>query len=136
MSLTTEQLAELSIQFALSKKAEDVVRLDLRSLTNVTDFFIICTAFSNTHARSISEGIQRGLRKKYGDHVWHVEGEDNASWILLDYVDVVIHIFQKDERTFYSLERLWGDAERKEYTPADFNEAMVALPTKDNDESS
>ncbi len=131
LSLTAEEVANLATQFALSKKAEDIVTLDLRLLTTMADFFVICTGLSDTHIRSIAEGIRRGLRKKYGMHVWHVEGESRASWILLDYVDIVVHIFQQDARDFYALERLWGDASRKEFSELDFDEEAVLLLEND-----
>jgi len=135
LTLTADQIALYTAQFALSKKADQVTILDLRELTSVTDFFVICTALSDTHMQSIAEGIRRGMRKKYKNHVWHVEGEKNAKWILLDYVDVVVHIFKDEEREFYALERLWGDAPKRELTAADFDETLVSLtPTDETEE--
>jgi len=94
---------------ALEKKALDIHILDLRELTPITDFFVICHGESTTQVRAICDHIQEKLEDE-GLKVWHREGYDNASWILLDYVDVVIHVFLPETREFYSLERLWGDA--------------------------
>lgn len=99
------KLAELS----LSKKATDVKILDLRNLTTITDFFVICTGSSDTQVKAIADAVVDGS-KKLGERPWHKEGFTNRSWVLLDYVQVVVHVFLKDTRTFYSLEKLWGDA--------------------------
>ena len=83
--------------------------MDLRRLTNMTDFFVVCSADSETQAKAIADGVDEGLEKQ-GTRPWHREA-GSAHWILLDYVDVVLHVFHKRTRTFYSLEKLWGDAE-------------------------
>jgi ribosome-associated protein len=93
----------------LNKKAEDVKILDLRKLTTITDFFVICTAYSDTQVKAIADAVMDGA-KKLGEHVWHKEGMVLKSWVLLDFVDVVVHIFLKETRNFYGLEKLWGDA--------------------------
>lgn len=98
-------LAEL----ALTKKAEDIKILDLRKLTTVTDFFVICTAHSDPQVKAIADAVLMGS-KEIGEQVWHKEGMTQKSWVLLDFVDVVVHIFLRDTRTFYGLEKLWGDA--------------------------
>lgn len=98
-------LAELT----LSKKAEDVKILDLRKLTTISDFFVICTAYSDTQVKAIADTVIEGA-KKMDERVWHKEGMEQKSWVLLDFVDVVVHIFLKDTRKFYSLEKLWADA--------------------------
>lgn len=94
---------------ALEKKALDIQILDLRKLTTITDYFVICHGESTTQVRAICDHIQEKLEDE-GIKVWHREGYENASWVLLDYVDVVTHIFLTETREFYSLERLWGDA--------------------------
>lgn len=91
------------------KKAQDVVILDLRPLTSMTDFFVVCSADSDIQAKAIADGVDEGLEKQ-GTRPWHREA-GSANWILLDYVDVVLHVFHKHTRAFYSLEKLWGDAE-------------------------
>jgi ribosome-associated protein len=107
--LTAKTLARRIAQFALTKKASDVVILDLRTITPVTDFFIICSADSDTQVKAIADAISAGM-EKLGHEAWHNEGYSHLNWVLLDYVDVVAHIFRKEVRAFYNLERLWGDA--------------------------
>lgn len=103
--LLARELAELT----LSKKASDVKILDLRGLTTITDFFVVCTAHSDTQVKAVADAVTEGA-KKMGEHAWHKEGMSQKSWVLLDYVDVVVHIFLKDTREFYRIEKLWGDA--------------------------
>jgi len=92
-------------------KGIDVQILDLREIENtVCDYFIICSGTSNTHVNAISGIVQKQVSKATKDKPWHVEGEGNAEWILLDYVNIVVHIFQKHIRDYYDIESLWGDA--------------------------
>ncbi len=92
-------------------KGADIQILDLRKIENtVCDYFIICTGNSNTHVNAISGIIQKQVSKLTKEKPWHVEGERNAEWILLDYVNIVVHVFQKHIREFYDIESLWGDA--------------------------
>jgi ribosome-associated protein len=104
-----EQLAENIGKIALSKKAEDVLLIDIRAISTVADFFVITNGLSETHVRSIAEEIVKKL-KEQDIHVWHVEGTPGSRWILLDLVDIVVHIFHPEARSFYQLEKLWGDA--------------------------
>ncbi len=99
------QIAEL----ALSKKAKDVAIMDLRDLTSMTDYFVICTGDSETQVKAIADAVMTGMKER-GEKAWHTEGLHNLQWVLIDYVDVVVHIFHRDARTFYGLEKLWGDA--------------------------
>ena len=92
-------------------KGVDVQILDLREIENtVCDYFIICSGTSNTHVKAISGIVQKQVSKATKDKPWHVEGEGNAEWILLDYVNIVVHVFQKHIRDYYDIESLWGDA--------------------------
>lgn len=92
-------------------KGENISILDLREIENtVCDYFIICEGNSNTQVNAISGSVQKIVSKSLKDKPWHVEGESNAEWILLDYVNIVVHVFQKQVREFYNLEGLWGDA--------------------------
>jgi ribosome-associated protein len=92
-------------------KGVNVQILDLREIENtVCDYFVICTGTSNTHVNAISGLIQKKASKLTKEKPWHVEGENNAEWILLDYVNVVVHIFQRNVREYYDIESLWGDA--------------------------
>jgi len=105
------QIAEL----ALSKKAKDVVILDLHKLTSMTDYFVVCSGDSETQVKAIADEIVEGMRKQ-GEKAWHTEGVQNLQWVLLDFVDVVVHVFHRDARTFYGLEKLWGDAKIQKVT--------------------
>ncbi len=109
MALTPRQLALRAIELALSKKAEDVVLLDLHSITNIADFFVICSANSDTQMRAIADAIVEGLAAAK-HKVWHAEGYEVRRWILLDYVHVVVHVLLPETRRYYALEKLWGDA--------------------------
>ena len=92
-------------------KSTNIQILDLREIENtVCDYFVICTGTSNTHVNAISGIIQKQVSKIAKDKPWHVEGEGSAEWILLDYVNIVVHIFQKHIREYYDIESLWGDA--------------------------
>jgi len=92
-------------------KGVEIQVLDLREIENtVCDYFVICSGTSNTHVNAISGIIQKKVGKTCQEKPWHVEGEGNAEWILIDYVNVVVHVFQKHIRDFYDIESLWGDA--------------------------
>lgn len=104
-----KELADKIAQLMLDKKAEDVVIMDLQGLTSVTDFFVVCSASSDVQVKAIADNIEDGLGK-VKERVWHSEGYTNRSWVLLDYVNVVAHIFLNQTRKFYNLEGLWGDA--------------------------
>ena len=92
-------------------KGQNINILDLRELENtVCDYFIICEGTSNTQVNAIVNSIQKKVSKEIKDKPWHIEGEANAEWILMDYVNVVVHVFQKSTREFYDIESLWGDA--------------------------
>jgi ribosome-associated protein len=106
----SEKLAKNIADLIVQKKGEDIKILDLRKLTGVTDFFVLCSASSDTHNKAIADFII-GETKKTGQKPWHNEGYGNLSWVLLDFVDVVVHIFLSETRRFYNLEGLWGDAD-------------------------
>ena len=103
-------LAQRAAQVAIDNKAQDVVLLDLRGVTDMTDFFLIASGTSDTHVRSLGENIMAELKKE-GSPAHHVEGLEKGRWVLLDFVDFVVHIFHPTLRNFYQLERLWADAE-------------------------
>jgi ribosome-associated protein len=100
------------VQQIFVKKGYDVMILDLKKLAFFTDYFIICSADSDVQVKAIADQIDEALSKE-GINCWHKEGFKSLSWVLLDYVDVVVHIFRKDARQFYNLEKLWGDAPAK-----------------------
>ncbi|WP_124980126.1 ribosome silencing factor [Nonlabens xiamenensis] len=92
-------------------KGNDITILDLREIENtVTSYFIICNGSSNTQVNAIVNSVQRKVSKELKENAWHVEGTDQAEWVLMDYVNVVVHVFQKHIREYYDLEGLWGDA--------------------------
>jgi ribosome-associated protein len=92
-------------------KGNDITILDLREIENtVTSYFIICNGTSNTQVNAIVNSVQRKVSKELQENAWHVEGSSTAEWVLMDYVDVVVHVFQKQIRDYYDLEGLWGDA--------------------------
>ena len=99
---------------ASDKKALDTVILDMRKIPSVSDYFVITSGTSTTQAGAIADNIIEKLKSK-GERLWHSEGQREALWILLDYGDVVAHIFQEDTRRFYELERLWGDVPIKRF---------------------
>ena len=96
---------------SLEKKADDVVVLDLRKVSDVSDFFLIAGGYTDIHVRAVAEHVVESLKKTYGIDPWHIEGLENGRWVLLDYVDFVAHIFDTEARNFYQLERLWADAD-------------------------
>ena len=92
-------------------KGKNINILDLREIENtVCDYFIICEGTSNTQVNAIVNSIQKKVSKELKDKPWHIEGEDNAEWVLMDYVNIVVHVFQKHIREYYDIESLWGDA--------------------------
>lgn len=104
----TEQILSSVLEGIQKVKGQDITILDLRGIENaVCSYFVICTGGFNTQVVAISGAVQRQTPQK----PWHVEGEQNAEWVLLDYVDVVVHIFQKHVREYYDIEGLWGDAQ-------------------------
>ena len=105
------ELAQLAADVADSKKARDVVILDISELAVIADFFVICSANSRTQVQAIADAMEEQLAQK-GVRCKGIEGRDEGKWVLLDFGDLVVHIFQGEEREFYGLERLWGDAPR------------------------
>ncbi|NLN26499.1 MAG: ribosome silencing factor [Bacteroidetes bacterium] len=107
----TDQLITQIIHGIENVKGQDIQILDLRDIENtVCDYFIISNGTSNTHVNAIVNSIQKTVSKTLQEKPWHVEGTDNAEWILMDYVHVVVHVFQRHIREFYDIEGLWGDA--------------------------
>ena len=103
-------LAVLAAREAVDRRAQDVVLLDLKGLTTATDFFVIASGESDVQVRALAERIEARLTEEEGRKPWHVEGQRHAQWVLLDYVDFVVHVFHQEARRYYEIERLWGDA--------------------------
>lgn len=110
-TVSTDALITQIITGIEDVKGNNITILDLRDLENtVTSYFIICNGTSNTQVNAIVNSVQRNVSKKLHENAWHVEGTDQAEWVLMDYVNVVVHVFQKHIREYYDLEELWGDA--------------------------
>ncbi len=109
----TEQIVATVVEAMDSVKGKEIVTLDLRETgTAVTDYFVICHATSKTQVEAIADKVEDEVLEKTGVKPYHIEGKDNTEWILIDFVDVVVHIFLQSARSFYQLEELWADAER------------------------
>ena len=107
-----EELKNFVISGMQEKKAKEIVCIDLRNIKNsVADFFVVCHADSKTHVDAIADSIEEYVMEHTGEYPRHKEGVSNAEWILLDYVNVVAHIFRHEQREFYGIERLWADAD-------------------------
>ncbi len=112
-------LSEIAVLGIQEKKGNDIVRLDLRELnSSVSDYFIICNADSHTQVKAIADSVEEEIYKKTQTNPWRKEGLDHADWIILDYFDVVVHIFKTEKREFYGIEDLWGDAQSTSYQSA------------------
>jgi ribosome-associated protein len=105
-----ERLLGEIVRLAADKKALEVVELDLRGVLDYTDFFVVCSGNTTRQTKAIHDGILEGLKREHGTIPRRVEGAGRADWILMDYLDVVVHIFTPEARSFYRLEELWGEA--------------------------
>jgi ribosome-associated protein len=115
---TTQNSARLlgrhAVDAILEKKGHDIVVMDMRQVSGVADFFVICTGDSDAQIKAIAEEVQLRTRERCQERPWHVEGKEHLQWVLIDYVDLVVHVFTEEKRLFYALERLWGDAPRED----------------------
>jgi ribosome-associated protein len=125
MTLSPERLATTIAALAADKKASDIVALDLRAVAGYTDFFVVCSGGTDRQAKAIHDGIHLGLKQHDGLLPRRVEGLREARWILMDYLDVVVHVFTPETRDFYRLEALWGDVPRTDHDP---RELATELP--------
>jgi ribosome-associated protein len=116
---STEKLVDLIVLGMQEKKAKNISVLNLSTTNNsICDYFVICDAQSTTQVDAIASSIEETVEKLSGEKALHKEGTENATWILLDYLDVVVHVFQSESRDFYNLEEFWEDAEKKEIIEA------------------
>ena len=116
--VNTDELISVILKGIDDVKGDDIQLLDLGEIENtVCDYFIICSGSSNTQVNAITGSIQKLVSKELKDKPWHIEGQNNSEWILMDYVNVVVHVFQKQIREFYDIESLWGDAVVTEINP-------------------
>lgn len=112
-------LSEIAVHGIQEKKGNDIVRLDLRNLnSSVSDYFIICSANSATQVKAIADSVEEEIYKNTQTNPWRKEGQESAEWIILDYFDIVVHIFKTEKRDFYGIEDLWGDAQTTSYQSA------------------
>lgn len=112
--IDVETLCNTIVKGMQEKKAQDIVVMDMRKVKSaIVDFFIICSGTSDTQIEAIANSIEEEVYKNLHENPWHQEGKQNKEWILLDYVDVVAHIFKKSKREYFALEELWGDAQIK-----------------------
>lgn len=115
-SAPSARLVDAIISGIQEVKGKDIVHLDLRDIPNtVCDHFVICHGDSNTQVSAIANSVEKVVRELIDEKPWHTEGQNNGEWVLLDYVNVVVHIFHRDKRGYYALEDLWGDAARISY---------------------
>jgi ribosome-associated protein len=108
--MTPEQTAAAVAAYAADRKALEIVQLDLRGIVGFTDYFVICSGRTDRQAKAIHDAIHEGMKKEHGVLPRRVEGLSEANWILMDYLDVVVHVFTPDVRDYYRLEQLWGEA--------------------------
>ena len=109
-------LTDTIVEAMQDKKAKHIVSLDLRNLsTRVVDKFIVCHGDNDRQVEAIARAVEDHVKEKLNDRPWHKEGFENKEWILLDYVNIVVHVFQGEKRDFYAIEELWGDAQLEEY---------------------
>lgn len=106
-------LAAHAVDAMLDKKAHDVTVMDMREVSGVADYFVVCTGDSDIQIKAIADEIRARIKSECQERPWQTEGTSHHQWVLLDYVDVVAHIFDNERRGFYDLERLWGDAPRE-----------------------
>ncbi|HEX4630299.1 MAG TPA: ribosome silencing factor [Chthoniobacterales bacterium] len=119
LEITAENLAKACANHAADKKAEDIVVLDLQGISSFTDFFVICSGTSEPHLKAIAGEIEDRLKQEQGIRAVSVDGFPASQWIVLDYMQVIVHVFRREKREFYSLEDLWGDAPRINWEPAE-----------------
>jgi ribosome-associated protein len=108
--MSPEELARAIVDYAVDRKALDIVQLDLREMIGYTDYFVICSGRSERQAKAIHDAIHEGMKSAHRRLPERVEGLPGARWILMDYLDVIVHVFVPDTREYYRLEQLWGEA--------------------------
>lgn len=118
-TLLSRKLADVVVHGMQEKKGNEIVVLDMREVNGaVSDYFVICHADSNVQVNAIAKSVEEEVHKAFGQDPWRKEGQGNGEWILLDFVDVVVHVFKTDKRQHYGIEELWGDAVVQEYQSA------------------
>ena len=110
----SETLSRQIVRAVQEKKAKDILLIDMREVSQIADYFILCTGESDLQIKAIVDGVQRDVRDATGERPWRSEGYEHRQWVLIDYVDVVVHVFDQERRSYYNLERLWADAPMEE----------------------
>lgn len=110
-TVESEVLIDNIVEALFERKAEDVTLIDVRGLTTLTDYFIVCHANADVQIKAIADNVLDKTIEQLNEKVWRKEGLESRRWVVLDYVNVVVHVFQRDQREFYNLERMWSDAE-------------------------
>jgi ribosome-associated protein len=110
-----DELVKFIAKTLSDKNGEEIVSLDLRGITTIADYFVVCNGLSEVHTKALSEEVEEKVRKAFGEKPWRKEGLDTRRWIILDYVNIVIHIFKKEYREHYAIEKMWGDAKTEYY---------------------
>ena len=130
--MTPEELPDPVVraaELALERKARDVVVLDLRGISSATDYFVLATGNSDIQVRAIADHVIERLKAEVGERADHVEGLEGGRWVLMDYIDFVVHVFHPQAREFYQLEGLWGDAPRVTFEDPDDGGSRVDSPS-------
>jgi ribosome-associated protein len=127
--LDSKKFAKKIAELIFNKKGYDVRIIDLQNIASFTDYFVICSADSDTQVKAISDEIDKNLRDE-GIKCWHKEGLTALTWVLMDYVDIVVHVFKKESRDFYNIEKLWGDAPSIEVEDPALKKVAVKPKTK------
>jgi len=109
-TVDSTKLIDAITEGLLEKKAKDIVLLDVRELTTLADYFIVCHGTSDTQIRALANSVEQKVKEELGENVWQQEGKDSRRWVILDYVNIVVHIFTEEKRNYYGIERMWNDA--------------------------
>lgn len=121
-----KEIALTAIQAAFEKKATDIVVMEVREVSGIADYFILCCGDAQRQVKAIADGIRGEVRDELGENPWRSEGYKQQEWILLDYVDVVVHVMTPEKRAFYGLERLWNDAPKEDVPNETHTIALLA----------
>lgn len=111
--ISVRTLAREAVDALLDKKVHDILVMDMHAVSGVADLFVLATGDSDLQIKAAVDGVRERLKERLGERPWHVEGYEHRQWVLVDYVDLVVHVFTGERRAFYGLERLWGDAPRE-----------------------
>ena len=107
----SQKMVETITEALLSRKGKDITILDVSKLTTLTDYFVVCHGTSDIQIKALADAVEEDMREKVGEKAWKKEGLQGRSWVILDYVNIVVHIMSKEKRDFYGIERMWNDAE-------------------------